>query len=118
MGLMGKPKAINERLMTVRLPLTKKRCATLISVYAPTMQYSDEDKEKFYSELRTAIDAVPNADKLIILGDFNARVGSDWSAWDGVLGRHGVGQCNSNGQLLLEGQLEVGICDVQIIGHA
>ena len=100
--LMGKPKAINDRLMTVRLPLTKKRCATLISVYAPTMQYSDEDKEKFYSELRAAIDAVPNADKLIILGDFNARVGSDWSAWDGVLGRHGVGQCNSNGQLLLE----------------
>ena len=66
---MGKPKAINDRLMTVRLPLTKKRRATLISVYAPTMQYSDEDKEKFYSELKAAIDDVPNADKHIILGD-------------------------------------------------
>ena len=56
------------------------------------MQYYDEDKETLYSELRAAIDAVPNADKLIILGGFNARVGSDSSAWEGVLGRHGVGQ--------------------------
>ena len=82
--------------------LAPKLCATLIHVYVPTMQYSDEDKEKFYSELRAVMDTVPKADKLIILGDFNARVGADWSAWDGVLGRHGVGQCNSNGQLLLE----------------
>ena len=100
--LLGKPKAINDRLMSVRLPLTKNHCATLISVYAPTMQYPDEDKNKFYSQLRTAIDGVPRKDKLIILGDFNARVGADWPAWEGVLGRHGVGQCNSNGQLLLE----------------
>ena len=44
--LIGKPKAINDSLMTAQFPLTKKHCATLISVYAPTMQYSDEDKEK------------------------------------------------------------------------
>ena len=44
------------------------------------MQYSDEDKEKFYSELRAVMDIVPKADKLIILGDFNARVGAD-CAW-------------------------------------
>ena len=44
------------------------------------MQYSDEDKEKFYSELRAVMATVHKADKLIILGDFNARVGADWSA--------------------------------------
>ena len=100
--LKGEPRALNDRLMTVELPLTNNRSVTLISVYAPTMQYSDEDKEKFYSELRAAIHEVPKKNKLIILGDFNARVGADWSAWEGVLGRHGVGKCNSNGQLLLE----------------
>ena len=100
--LIGKPNAINDRLMTVKLPLPKKRTATIISVYAPTMQHTDETKDKFYDELRTAISAVPRKDKLIILGDFNARVGTDWSTWAGVLGRHGVGKCNSNGQLLLE----------------
>ena len=58
--LLGKPNAINDRLMSVRLPLTKN----LISVYAPTMQYPDEDKNKFYSQLRTAIDGVPREDKV------------------------------------------------------
>ena len=100
--LKDKPKAINDRLMTVRLTLHQQRCATLISVYAPTLQHTDESKEKFYSELRSVIDSVPSQDKLIILGDFNARVGADWTAWEGVLGRHGVGKCNDNGQLLLE----------------
>ena len=100
--LIEQPKAINDRLMVVKLSLPQQRCATLISIYAPTMQHTDETKEKFYSELRGVIDSVPRQDKLIILGDFNARVGADWTAWEGVLGRHGVGKCNSNGQLLLE----------------
>ena len=59
-------------------------------------------KIKTNSILNAIMDTVPKADKLIILGDFNARVGADWTACDGVLGRHGVGQCNSNGQFLLE----------------
>ena len=30
-------------------------------------------------------------DTLIFFGDFNARVGCDYTTWDGVLGKHGVG---------------------------
>ena len=37
----------------------------------------------------------------MVLIDFNARVGTNNQAWDRVLGRHGVGKCNSNGLLLL-----------------
>ena len=33
---------------------------------------------------------------------FNARVGADWTAWEGVLGKHGVNKCNANCQLLLK----------------
>jgi hypothetical protein len=56
---------------------------------------------KFYEELDSVISSVPKPEKLIILGDFNARVGTDHKIWDEILGVHGVGKCNSNGLLLL-----------------
>ena len=100
--LAGPPNGVNDRLMTMKLPLSfGRKYLTIISAYAPTMTNSDEVKFKLYEELHSAITAVPKADKLIILGDFNARVGSDNVSWDGVIGEYGVGHCNSNGLLLL-----------------
>ena len=100
--LVSPPRGINDRLMTVRLPLPKKRYATLISAYAPTMTSPVSVKEKFYEDLQAAIASVPKADKFVILGDFNARVGTDYTSWEGVLGKNGVRKCNSNGALLLK----------------
>ena len=88
-------------MLKLKLPLGRKRSATLISAYAPTMSNPDEVKEKFYEELEALISAVPQSDKLILPGDFNARVGQDHQVWDGIIGHHGVGKCNSNGLLLL-----------------
>jgi len=45
--------------MTLRLQLNKNQRATLISVYAPTMMYSDEFKSRFYEELDSLIKSVP-----------------------------------------------------------
>ncbi|CAB4029096.1 Hypothetical predicted protein, partial [Paramuricea clavata] len=103
--LIGKltslPKGVNDRLMTLTLQLKGKRYATIVSCYAPTMTNPDDIKDKFYEELDTIIASTPKQDKLVVLGDFNARVGSDVEAWDEVIGKHGVGSCNSNGLLLL-----------------
>ena len=99
--LSGLPKGINDRLMTLRLPLSGKRHATIVSAYAPTMTNPDEVKDKFYDDLDSVISAAPRTDKLILLGDFNARVGTDHQTWEGVIGSEGVGKCNSNGLLLL-----------------
>ena len=88
--------------MTLRLPLSGKRHVTIVSAYAPTMTNPDEVKDKFYDDLDSVISATPRADKLILLGDFSARVGTDHQTWEGVIGTERIGTCNSNGLLLLK----------------
>ncbi|XP_050344603.1 uncharacterized protein LOC126769729 [Nymphalis io] len=99
------PEAVNDRLMTLRKPIARNKYVHLFSAYAPTipspLPSPDEDKEAFYQQLRLALDAVPRHDKIILLGDFNARVGTDHDLWVGVLGKHGIGSCNDNGTRLL-----------------
>ena len=85
----------------MRLPLRGKSFVTLISAYAPTMTNSDEEKERFYGDLDKTIASALSSDKLLIMGDFNARVGRDNVTWQKVLGSHGVEKENSNGNLLL-----------------
>nr|VZI49547.1 unnamed protein product [Spirometra erinaceieuropaei] len=96
------PQGINDRLMRLCLPLRRGggKFATIISAYAPPMSSPDADaREKFYEDLHAILSTVSKADRLIVLGDFNARVGTDHTAWRGVLDPHGL-RC-SNGLLLL-----------------
>ena len=58
-----------------RYRLSGNKHATIVSAYAPTMTNPDEVKDKFYDDLDNIISAIPPTDKLILLGDFNARVG-------------------------------------------
>nr|VZI53002.1 unnamed protein product [Spirometra erinaceieuropaei] len=70
--------------------------------YAPLMSCPDAAaRDKFYEGLHALLATVSKADKLIVLGDFNARVGIDHTAWRGVLGPHGLRGSNDNGLLLL-----------------
>ena len=43
----------------------------------------------FYQELRGVIRGIHKADKILLLGDFNARVGKDHNTWNAI-GRHGL----------------------------
>ncbi|BHF72699.1 hypothetical protein SprV_0401576800 [Sparganum proliferum] len=96
------PQGINDCLMSLRLPLRRGgKFATIISAYAPPMTSSDAAKDKFYEDLHALLATVSKADKLVVLGDFNARVGTDHTAWRGVLGPHGLRGLNDNGLLLL-----------------
>nr|VZI32435.1 unnamed protein product [Spirometra erinaceieuropaei] len=92
------PQGINDRLMRLRLPLRGGgEFATIISAYAPTMTNPDAVRDKFYEDLHALLATVSKADKLIVLGDFNARVRTDHTAWRGVLVPHGLRGSNDNG---------------------
>ncbi|BHF64621.1 hypothetical protein SprV_0200762700 [Sparganum proliferum] len=58
-------------------------------------------RDKFYKNLHALLATVSKADELIVLGYFNARVGTDHAAWRGVLGLHGLDGSNDNGLLFL-----------------
>ena len=104
------PVGINEWLMKLHLPLTKSRHLTIISAYALTLTNSDETKEKFYDDLDRLIRPTSPNDKLLIMGDFNSRVGKDQASWKRILGYQGVGKMNFNGLLLLSKCAEHELC--------
>ena len=87
--------------MTLRLPLAKNRFATFESVYSPTLDSSDDVKDRLYDTLYSTLRRISQDDKIILLGDFNARVGRNHDIWHGVIGHHGVGNINSSGLRLL-----------------
>ena len=95
------PRPVSDRIMTMRLPLGKDNFATIISMYAPTMTLPDENKEAFYNQLASVRSGIPRTDKLLLIGDINARIGRDNDKWPLVMDKHGIGKCNSNGELLL-----------------
>ena len=96
-----KPRGISFRLSHMKVNLQHKRVANLISAYAPTLDSSDQIKDEFYEDLGTLLCSIPLDQKIILLGDFNARVGTDANAWRKVIGKHGVGMENANGNRLL-----------------
>nr|VZI22926.1 unnamed protein product [Spirometra erinaceieuropaei] len=88
--------------MSLRLPLRRGEFATIISVYAPPMTSIDVARSNFYECPHALLTTVlSEADKLIVLGDFNACVGTDHAAWGGVLSPHGLNGPNDDGLLLL-----------------
>ena len=50
---------------------------TIIAAYAPTELATTESKEEFYSDLLKSIESEPPHNIIIVLGDFNARIGDD-----------------------------------------
>ena len=50
---------------------------TFIQTYAPTEDSEEGVKDSFYDSLEELITKVPKGDHLVVMGDLNARVGSD-----------------------------------------
>ena len=71
---------------------------TVIQVYAPTSNAEDE-VERFYEDLQDLLELTPKKDVLFILGDWNAKVGSQETPGTG---KFGLGIQNEAGQRLIE----------------
>ena len=82
--LQNLPVGHSDRKMSLKLPIQDNKFATVLSVYAPTLQAETGVKEALYRDLHNLLQQVDSKEKLLILGDFNARVGRDFEPWKGV----------------------------------
>ena len=73
---------------------------TVIKVYAPTSNAEEAEVERFFEDLQDLLELTPKKDVLFIIGDWNAKVGSQETP--GVTGRFGLGMQNEAGQRLIE----------------
>ena len=73
---------------------------TVIQVYAPTSNTEEAEIEWFYEDLQDLLELTPKKDILFIIGDWNAKVGSQ--EIPGVTGKFGLGMQNEAGQRLIE----------------
>lgn len=106
---MEPPSQGTARILSLRLS-TPSGPANIFSVYAPTLCATAEAKDAFYEELEAKIREIPQKEDLFLLGDFNARVGSNHNSWPRCIGHFGVGKLNENGQRLLELCTFHGLC--------
>ena len=73
---------------------------TVTQVYAPTSNTEEAEVERFYEDLQDPVELTPKNDVLFIIGDWNAKVGSQETS--GVTGKFGLGMRNEAGQRLIE----------------
>ena len=72
----------------------------VIQVYAPTSNAKEAEVERFHEDLQNLLELTLKKDVLFIIGDWNAKVGSQETP--GVTGKLGLGIQNEAGQRLIE----------------
>ena len=72
----------------------------VIQAYAPTSNAEEAEVERFYEDLRDLLELTPQKDVFFIIGDWNAKVGSQKTPE--VTGKYGLGIWNEAGQRLIE----------------
>jgi len=98
---------ISDRVLLVKMK-NLHRNLSFIQGYAPTSDATDENVEQFYEDLNTARRKCKGNEIPIIMGDFNAKVGS--MAVEKAVGKFGLGQRNERGTTLVEWCVEHKLC--------
>ena len=84
----------NDRMISVRFQ-GKPFNIMVIQAYAPMSNVEEAEFELFYEDLQDLLELTPTNDVLFILGDWNAKVGSQETP--GVTGKFGLGVQNESG---------------------
>lgn len=97
---------ISDRIAIVHMNLSNyTKQWTIIQVYSPTEQANATDIESFYNSLSEVTEKYSD-NNIVIMGDFNAQVGTQTPGEEHVIGKFGRGKGSNNGRKLVEFLLE------------
>ena len=109
MGAVEEFEAISSRIAKLRLD-TKWFKVTIVSAYAPTEISDDQEKDNWYDQLQSVLDRIPGHDMLLLLGDFNAKVGREVNTFQPAIGIHSLhALSNDNGMRLATLAIQYGL---------
>ena len=74
----------------------------IIQCYAPTNDTDEGTKEDFYNKLQTVLGKMKEKDVTILMGDYNAKIGSNNRGYEEVMGTHGIGEMKENGEMFAD----------------
>ena len=94
-----KVQPISSRVIVLRID-AKPQPITIIQAYMPTSEADEEDVLAVYATLQKAVKECPKKDRLVVMGDFNAKIGANRQ--HAACGSFGLGDGNDRGQLLLD----------------
>ena len=90
---------LNSRIITAKFLTSKRRIKmNIIQCYAPTSDAEEAVLDEYYEALTAAINKTKKGEVTIMIGDMNAKVGADNEGYEQVMGRHGLGTMNENGE--------------------
>ena len=94
-------KPVNKRIVCARFYSNYSKLM-VIQCHAPTNTAGEADKLNFYEQLQSEVAVTPKHDLLMVVGDLNAKVGSDNTKREDHMGKHGSGDMNENGKLFAD----------------
>src|SRR6218665_3856612 len=92
---------VNDRILSARFK-TATGAVTICQVYAPTAEAEDESIDAFYNDLQQEMNEILRGDIIVLMGNFNAKVGTGSEETKGIMGTHGIGGINERGERLLD----------------
>ncbi|XP_023946281.2 LINE-1 reverse transcriptase homolog [Bicyclus anynana] len=96
---------LSERVALIQLQFGDTDLS-IIQVYAPTSDSDEKDLEKFYQTLEEAHNLLRNCRNIMVIGDFNAKIGKPKCNESLIMGKFGYGVRNSRGERLVQYALE------------
>ena len=91
----------SDRLISVKIEI-EGMIINVVSAYAPQVGCDMEEKEQFWGEMDELMESIPRDERVVIGADFNGHIGSGNRGDERVLGIHGLGNRNAEGQKIVD----------------